>query len=202
MLPTSRPSRGISRRSGGRLTRSSTPSTLATVSSARTRIEGEFDPGGDRADEGDGGARHLGRRSYPRREALLAGQVDECHLFLTPVVVGGGTRWLPSASARGWICWMNVALATAWCIYTTRFGCEAERLAAEATSRGQFGHVDIVVQPLRRVRQEVATWPRGVFRFAQVAREVAEAALPRSRSPCSTHTFTPPTLLAILCLMR
>ena len=28
-------------------------------------------------------------------EALRAGLVDECHLFLAPVVVGGGTRALP-----------------------------------------------------------------------------------------------------------
>jgi hypothetical protein len=42
----------------------------------------------------------------------------------------------------------------------------------------------------------------GVIRFAQVAREVAEAVLPRYRSPFSKHTFTQPTLLAILCLMR
>jgi hypothetical protein len=42
----------------------------------------------------------------------------------------------------------------------------------------------------------------GVVRFAQVAREVAEAAVPRYRSPFSKHTFAQPTLLAILCLMR
>jgi hypothetical protein len=42
----------------------------------------------------------------------------------------------------------------------------------------------------------------GVVQFAQVARDGAEAALPRYRSPCSKHTFTQPTLLAILCLMR
>jgi hypothetical protein len=35
-------------------------------------------------------------------------------------------------------------------------------------------------------------------RFAHVAREVAEAALLRYRSPFSKHTFTQPTLLAIL----
>ena len=27
--------------------------------------------------------------------AIKAGLVDEFHLFLTPIVVGGGTRWLP-----------------------------------------------------------------------------------------------------------
>jgi hypothetical protein len=42
----------------------------------------------------------------------------------------------------------------------------------------------------------------GAVRFAHVAREVAEAALPRYRSPFSKHTFTQPMLLAILCLMR
>ncbi len=28
-------------------------------------------------------------------QALATGLVDECHLFITPVVVGGGTPWLP-----------------------------------------------------------------------------------------------------------
>ncbi len=28
-------------------------------------------------------------------KALKAGLVDECHLFVSPVVVGGGTRALP-----------------------------------------------------------------------------------------------------------
>lgn len=42
----------------------------------------------------------------------------------------------------------------------------------------------------------------GVVQFARVAREVAEAALPRYRIPFSKHTFPQPTLLAILCLMR
>lgn len=41
-----------------------------------------------------------------------------------------------------------------------------------------------------------------VVRFAHVAREVAEAALPRYLSLFSKHIFTQPTLLAILCLMR
>lgn len=42
----------------------------------------------------------------------------------------------------------------------------------------------------------------GGDRFAQVAWETAEAALPRYRSPFSKHTFTGPSLLAIRCLMR
>ncbi len=39
----------------------------------------------------------------------------------------------------------------------------------------------------------------GVVHFARVAQEVV---LPLYRSPFSKHTFTQPTLLAILCLMR
>src|SRR5215469_13377578 len=42
----------------------------------------------------------------------------------------------------------------------------------------------------------------GLVRFAQVAREVAEAVLPTYRSKYSKHLFAQPSLLAILCLMR
>jgi hypothetical protein len=42
----------------------------------------------------------------------------------------------------------------------------------------------------------------GLLPFARVAREVAEAALPRNRSPFSKHIFPQPTLLAVRCLMR
>jgi dihydrofolate reductase len=69
--------------------------TLETASSARTRIEREFDPDAVRqmkaSVEGDlivGGPNLAG-------QALGAGLVDECHLFLAPVVVGGGKQALP-----------------------------------------------------------------------------------------------------------
>ncbi len=70
--------------------------TLQTASSARTRIERDFDPAAVRrlidAAERDvsvGGPTLAGH-------AIKAGVVDECHLFLNPVVVGGGTPALPS----------------------------------------------------------------------------------------------------------
>jgi dihydrofolate reductase len=63
--------------------------TLESVSSAKTRLERELDPETVRqmkasaeADLSVGGPN-------------LAGLVDEVHLFLAPVVVGGGTRALP-----------------------------------------------------------------------------------------------------------
>jgi len=69
--------------------------TLQEPSSARTRIEPEFDPDAVRqlkesatADISVGGAELAG-------EALGAGLVDECHLLLSPVVIGGGKRALP-----------------------------------------------------------------------------------------------------------
>jgi len=69
--------------------------TLQTASSARTRIEREFDPSAIRrlkeslgADMTIGGAELAG-------QAMAGGLVDECHLFLAPVLVGGGKRALP-----------------------------------------------------------------------------------------------------------
>jgi dihydrofolate reductase len=69
--------------------------TLPSPSSARTRIERTFDPAAVRRlqesssdDIAVGGAELAG-------EAIAAGLVDECHLFLHPVVVGGGKRALP-----------------------------------------------------------------------------------------------------------
>jgi dihydrofolate reductase len=69
--------------------------TLESVSSARTRIEHEFDPEAVRqmkaAADRDitvGGPELAG-------QAIQAGLVDELHLFATPIVVGGGTHALP-----------------------------------------------------------------------------------------------------------
>jgi dihydrofolate reductase len=70
--------------------------TLDAASSARTRIEREFDPDHIRQLKRDaptdlsiGGAELAG-------QAMAAGLVDECHLILHPVLVGSGKRALPS----------------------------------------------------------------------------------------------------------
>jgi dihydrofolate reductase len=69
--------------------------TLPTPSSKRTRIEREFDPDevrqlklSSRADIAIGGGALAG-------QAIGAGLVDECHFFLSPIVVGGGKPALP-----------------------------------------------------------------------------------------------------------
>jgi dihydrofolate reductase len=69
--------------------------TLQAVSTPKTRLERAFDPDavrrvkhGSAADVTVGGAELAG-------QAIAAGLVDECQLFLCPVVVGGGKRALP-----------------------------------------------------------------------------------------------------------
>ncbi|MEP6623047.1 MAG: dihydrofolate reductase family protein [Acidimicrobiia bacterium] len=69
--------------------------TLAEVTSARTRLERTFDPGAVR------GLKDAATQSVSiggpglAAAALHAGLVDECGVYVNPVVVGGGTPWLP-----------------------------------------------------------------------------------------------------------
>jgi dihydrofolate reductase len=69
--------------------------TLQSPSSARTRIERQFDADAIRqlklastTDVSIGGGDLAG-------QAIGAGLVDECHLFVCPMMVGGGKRTLP-----------------------------------------------------------------------------------------------------------
>jgi dihydrofolate reductase len=69
--------------------------TLDTVTSARTRIEREFDPEAVRQWKATADRDLSIGGPELAAVALRAGLVDECHLFLNPVVVGGGTAALP-----------------------------------------------------------------------------------------------------------
>ena len=73
--------------------------TLTAVSSARTRIEPLFDPEAVRAlkQRGDVSVGGPGLAV----SAIRAGLVDEYHLFVTPVVVGGGTAVFPDGVRAG-----------------------------------------------------------------------------------------------------
>jgi dihydrofolate reductase len=68
---------------------------LETVSSARTRIERDFDPEAVRQMKASAKRDLIVGGPHLAAQALGAGLVDECHLFLTPVVVGAGKRSLP-----------------------------------------------------------------------------------------------------------
>jgi dihydrofolate reductase len=69
--------------------------TLAQTASARTRIERDFDPEAVRRMKAS--AEHDLTVGGPdlAAQAIKAGLVDELHLFITPIVVGGGKRSLP-----------------------------------------------------------------------------------------------------------
>jgi dihydrofolate reductase len=70
--------------------------TLERVSSARTRIERSFDPEAVRQ------MKTSARRDISvggpdlAAQAIKAGLVDECHVFVTPIIVGGGKHYLPN----------------------------------------------------------------------------------------------------------
>jgi dihydrofolate reductase len=69
--------------------------TLQTVSSARTSIERDFEPAAIRRLKASAGRDISVGGAGLAGQAIAAGLVDECHLFLGPVVVGGGKRALP-----------------------------------------------------------------------------------------------------------
>jgi dihydrofolate reductase len=69
--------------------------TLETVSSARTRIERDFDPDAVRQLKAAADRDLAVGGPELAAQAFEAGLIDECHLFLSPVVVGGGKQSLP-----------------------------------------------------------------------------------------------------------
>jgi dihydrofolate reductase len=69
--------------------------TLSSVSSARTRLERTFDARSVRTMKATMGRDMTVGGADLAAQAIKAGLVDECHLFVNPVMVGGGTRALP-----------------------------------------------------------------------------------------------------------
>jgi dihydrofolate reductase len=69
--------------------------TLETVSSARTRIERDFDPAAVQQMKTATGRDITVGGPDLAAQAIKAGLVDEYHLFLTPTIVGGGKQSLP-----------------------------------------------------------------------------------------------------------
>jgi dihydrofolate reductase len=69
--------------------------TLEAVSSSRTRIERDFDAEAVRQMKASAGRDISVGGPDLAAQAIKVGLVDECHLFLTPIVVGGGKQSLP-----------------------------------------------------------------------------------------------------------
>src|SRR5439155_13511259 len=74
--------------------------TLTTASSARTRVDREFDPEAVRQMKATAARDLTVGGAALAAQAIGAGLVDEYHLFLVPVVVGGGKRSLPDNDVR------------------------------------------------------------------------------------------------------
>jgi dihydrofolate reductase len=75
--------------------------TLEEVSSARTRIERAFEPDAVRALKAEATSDLSIGGPTLAAHAFAAGLVDEIQLFLSPVIVGGGTRALPDDVRQG-----------------------------------------------------------------------------------------------------
>jgi dihydrofolate reductase len=73
--------------------------TLRAASTARTRIEPSFDPGAVRELKRHGDV-SVGGPGLAA-SAIRAGLVDEYHLLVTPVLVGGGTSVFPDGVRAG-----------------------------------------------------------------------------------------------------
>lgn len=69
--------------------------TLDAVSTEKTRIEPDFDPDAVRRMKASAGGDLTVAGPGLAINAFRAGLVDECHLFIAPIVVGGGKRALP-----------------------------------------------------------------------------------------------------------
>ncbi len=72
--------------------------TLEKVSSARTRIERSFEPEDVRRMKESAERDMLVGGPNLAAHAIRAGLVDEYHLFVTPIVVGGGKQSLPDGA--------------------------------------------------------------------------------------------------------
>src|SRR5437870_8787895 len=68
--------------------------TLEQAASSRTRIEREFDPDAVRRMKASAERDLSVGGPELAAQAIKAGLVDELHLFVTPIVVGGGNPWL------------------------------------------------------------------------------------------------------------
>jgi dihydrofolate reductase len=69
--------------------------TLQATSSARTRLERTFDPEAIRQMKASGDGDLTVAGAGLAGQAIAAGLVDECQLFITPILVGGGKPALP-----------------------------------------------------------------------------------------------------------
>jgi dihydrofolate reductase len=72
--------------------------TLDSVSTARTRLERKFDPAAVRAMKASATSDLTVGGPHLAAHAFEAGLIDECHLFVRPVLIGGTKPALPAGT--------------------------------------------------------------------------------------------------------
>jgi dihydrofolate reductase len=72
--------------------------TLAAVQTARTRLEHRFDPSSVRDMKASATSDLTVGGAHLAAQAFKAGLVDECRLFVWPVIIGGGKPALPGGN--------------------------------------------------------------------------------------------------------
>lgn len=70
--------------------------TLDAVSTAKTRLVGEFDPASVRDMKASATSDLTVGGAHLAAQAFQAGLVDECHLLIRPILIGAGKPALPS----------------------------------------------------------------------------------------------------------
>ncbi|MET7946857.1 dihydrofolate reductase family protein [Micromonospora sp. NPDC005324] len=75
--------------------------TLDSTSTAKTRLEGSFDPASVRAMKASATSDLTIGGAHLAAQAFRAGLVDECNLLIHPIVTGGGKPALPSGTRLG-----------------------------------------------------------------------------------------------------
>jgi dihydrofolate reductase len=75
--------------------------TMEAAGGAKARIESDFDPEAIRRMKDEAGADISVGGSELAAQAIEAGLVDELHLFLAPILVGGGKQALPDGVRAG-----------------------------------------------------------------------------------------------------
>jgi len=72
--------------------------TLDDVPTAKTRVQASFDPGEVQTMKASAAGDFTIGGAHLAAQAFRSGLVDECHLFVRPVIVGGGKPALPSGT--------------------------------------------------------------------------------------------------------
>src|SRR6478752_1870 len=79
--------------------------TLPVISTANTRLERRFEPDAVRDMKTAAASDLTVGGPTLAAHAFKAGLVDECQLFIHPVLVGGGKPAIPATPASSWNCW-------------------------------------------------------------------------------------------------